>query len=1030
MLKPEFSCIVAFFWAFWPRSSERKRFSVEEAPELSRFRMRKWFERVVKPKIRCSRFGLLVSGLCVVSSAILGILPLVRPGVTLRCDLRNQGGRTALCTVEDTFDGTCYIICRDSCGIMGNIGSQTGQITQRPLPEEQQWAHSFPRTQPRLHQHKVLPERDARQKLRHTNNGEILQSGGTLSGRHHQNRLSLRENSNEFSTLDKPRTYLSNQRDPLHKSGARYTHAMEYKHFSHSAYRENMKKFGSEPDLRHSKGMETQDRRGKKKYKAPPPPVEVNKSLDWDDSSGDNGPTRRARLFKTRAETRKNYSSPVHNHKSLEKHEELVEIRDRDRSADLRTNRLSLPEMITPNFHQELKEVTKRLRHTRASTDNTIAEINNRNKEKLKTLDHNIHKKDNIRQRLKQMETVEEKLDPVRGDGSGKESSSPDQSSPIIRKKEQPKTFYFGMDETMQNEIVDHFASNLHSMTHIPKIANSSESDISSEIEADENTGVRNGIDLQLRPILPKKQLEIPRFSPAAAWRLLSVDTNPTASTIASDEVPVFIEDRIEKYSRPPPPTMQIGQRSNNDKSGDSGISGDAGPPGYDDSPDAIMNSRNSLLIPKGISWTPQQDLCDDSSMEEGLNNENSYKPRSIYSNKPHVFSLSLRGDNHLSAYMSDKTYTGLQKLKRDNWFLSKSAPNSLNNGFNSLEMKNSNKSEEKEQLLVPNSKSSGRLMYLPEFDNNQDHRHARAKTKDDLRERSKSADRSKTNHKLSVFSKSCENINGELKSSSDAEPEDLQDPPKVFEDARNWNRKPRRFTFQSTVRQIERRRLAEKLSREAEKKEKQRLRELEAMQKVEEEFQKKRAREKANIRQQLRLFSMDDVAWTSLPPNLEVKDEVRQEPDGAVSSSTTSSPSLPVQNKKVYQKNKKATSGKHRPSSESSEETRIKAQVTQVLSEYRHPQREYKEYTGSTRYLSDLNEVNHAKTTVHPQVTCNMPKAKQGSNKTSGTNYRKDFAHGVKSTRSAGSSYSEDSQSRNNSPRMYHNKYAPMTRF
>lgn len=747
--------------------------------------------------------------------------------------------------------------------------------------------------------------------------------------------------------------------------------------------------------------------------------------LEWDEnSSGDNGPTRRARLFKTRAETKKIYSSPVHKHKSLEKHDEIVEIRDRDRSTDLRPNRLSLPEMITPNFHQELKEVTKRLRHTRASTDNTIAEINNRNKEKLKTLDHNIHKKDNIRQRLKQMETVEEKKpNEVRGDGSGKESSSPDQTSPVITrpKKDQPKTFYFGMDEPIQNDnyhndIVDHFASNLHSMTHIKKIVNSSESDISSEIEVDEtHTGVRNGIDLQLRPILPKKQLEIPRFSPAAAWRLLSaVDTNPTTgSTIASDDVPVFIEDKIEKYSRPPPPTMQIGQRSNNDKSGDSGISGDAGPTGYDDSPEAIMNSRNSLLIPprnQGISWTPQQDLGDDSSMEEGLNNENYKSRQTKYTNKPHVFSLSLPRDNHLSSYMSDKTYTGLQKLKRsvsgvlgtlgntkkdmmqptnlsqdqsDNWFLSKSAPNSLNNGFNSLEMKNSNKSEEKEQSLVPNSRSSGRLMYLPEFDNNQDHRHTRPKTKEDLRERSKSADRSKTNHKLSVFSKSCENINGEVKSSSDAEPEDLQDPPKAFEDARNWNRKPKRFTFQSTVRQIERRRLAEKLSREAEKKEKQRLRELEAMQKVEEEFQKKRAREKANIRQQLRLFSMDDVAWTSLPPNLEVKDEIRQEPDGAVSSSTTSSPSLPVHktqpSKKVYQKNKKAGQQKHRPSSESSEDTRIKAQVTQVLSEYRHPQREYKEYTGSTRYLSDLNEVNHAKTTIHPQVTCNMPKAKQG---------------------------------------------------
>lgn len=39
-----------------------------------------------------------------------------------------------------------------------------------------------------------------------------------------------------------------------------------------------------------------------------------------------------------------------------------------------------------------------------------------------------------------------------------------------------------------------------------------------------------------------------------------------------------------------------------------------------------------------------------------------------------------------------------------------------------------------------------------------------------------------------------------------------------------------KRFTFQSTVRQLERRRLAEKLSREADLKEQQRRTELEAM--------------------------------------------------------------------------------------------------------------------------------------------------------------------------------------------------------
>lgn len=86
-----------------------------------------------------------------------------------------------------------------------------------------------------------------------------------------------------------------------------------------------------------------------------------------------------------------------------------------------------------------------------------------------------------------------------------------------------------------------------------------------------------------------------------------------------------------------------------------------------------------------------------------------------------------------------------------------------------------------------------------------------------------------------------------------------------------------KRFTFQSTVRQLERRRIAEKLSREADLKEQQRRTELEAMRRVEEEFQRKRAREKANIRQQLRLVS----GATSLPPSTQYK-QTRDSPDGS----------------------------------------------------------------------------------------------------------------------------------------------------
>lgn len=92
---------------------------------------------------------------------------------------------------------------------------------------------------------------------------------------------------------------------------------------------------------------------------------------------------------------------------------------------------------------------------------------------------------------------------------------------------------------------------------------------------------VDGGIALQLRPTLPKKQLEIPRFSPTAAWRLLSsIETyHPTAaSPSCSDDSPVLLEERISG------PLSQQAMQHSHDKSGDSGISGDASPGGCHES--------------------------------------------------------------------------------------------------------------------------------------------------------------------------------------------------------------------------------------------------------------------------------------------------------------------------------------------------------------------------------------------------------------------------------------------------------------
>ncbi|XP_017785745.1 PREDICTED: uncharacterized protein LOC108568897 isoform X2 [Nicrophorus vespilloides] len=773
---------------------------------------------------------------------------------------------------------------------MGNSGSQHQQqtgisvagIASVAVEEEVQWSQSFPRTP---YQHKlIVPDRDAHQRLRPTGNGEILHAGGTISGRNQQG-VSRSSSIPAVRQRHVPGPQVRTQ----HKQNARA-----------SSRKDQLKRFGSEPDLRlpsKSSHDNHEKYKGRKKYKAPPPPPVY--APEFDDGCGMEGgsPIRRARLFKTRAETKKKYSSPVNNRRSIsdvlvseEEHHhhrykssenlfgDETKFRRPGVNPTSNNNRQSIPQMqrtkSSPEFQEELREATKRLVETKVN--------------KLRTLDHNLNsKKEHMINKLKDIMLVD---DDVRTPASGKESS-PEQSPPKV------KTFYFGMEHA--------------------KIPNSLGSDISSESET-ETSG--HDISLQLRPILPKKQLEIPRFSPAAAWKLLSaVDTNQTENTMQNDETSAFIEDKIEKLSRPPPPyRLLLGSRSIQDKSGDSGISGD-------ETPEVALPSPRQ----RGISWTPQQDLGDDSSLEDGSNPD--FPNHVKFPTRPHVFSLSLPRENHLAAYINEKTslqpYSSLQKLKRsmsgvlatlankrdadldleqdENWFLSKSAPNSLNNGFNSLELRRQYRQSED-----PVQTNSRRIMYLPQstFDKPSRKKH---------------------------LSKSYDNLSAE----SRTHPENLQDPPRL-EAAKKPARKTKKFTFQSTVRQIERKRLADKLSKEAERKEQKRLQELEAMQRVEEEFQKKRAREKATIRQQLRLYNMDDTAWSSLPPNLDLGDGIRPEPDGAVCSSSPS-PS-PTFNKSDSRENK--------------------AQITQILSEFRQSQREYKEFINGSRYIEQ--------TTVYPRVT------------------------------------------------------------
>lgn len=348
---------------------------------------------------------------------------------------------------------------------------------------------------------------------------------------------------------------------------------------------------------------------------------------------------------------------------------------------------------------------------------------------------------------------------------------------------EHTKTFYFGMDdgyddkvksnnvkedsalEAIQIDAIDKFAETLHqNLKQTAKkhnFSDSSESVLSSVVFDEEFTPrLNNHTDdsqrhdrnrasdsdgghiqvLHLRPTLPRRQFDIPRFSPAAAWRTLETqldgspktDVNEKASGIAAasntrnedlthlpspEEPRRQLEERIQRIYREPVPGFS------DNKSGDSGISGDAGLPDLtrpyrqrqqeNVADDETENKVGPFLSP----WTPQQDLNDDSSSDGGAVDVNgTIDPKdepAKFSNCGHIFSLSLPRESHFATYgdpISDSYYapklafnslqkskpalanifgieenvsppeTKLSVFRSDNWLLSRSAPNSIDN--------------------------------------------------------------------------------------------------------------------------------------------------------------------------------------------------------------------------------------------------------------------------------------------------------------------------------------------------------------
>lgn len=298
-------------------------------------------------------------------------------------------------------------------------------------------------------------------------------------------------------------------------------------------------------------------------------------------------------------------------------------------------------------------------------------------------------------------------------------------------------------------------------------------------------------------------------------------------------------ETKIERIYREP--SFNLQQLDN--KSGDSGISADKEIGG--NSPDGQMPQAYLMS-----SWTPQQDLEEDEEEsvdgndKESLHQTDADKSQSFaIANNGHMFSLSLPRDNpSISDKAPQNNFYSLQKFRKtvaevfgsisnvndnkiqiqnygvdSNWLLS-SQPNSIDDF--------SPRKEGERNQIISQMTSGKHVMYLPtNFDDGHKYESAVHTSPTDFESREMSP--------INVYHE--EPIQSKSKS------------------------KNHKFKFQSTIRQVERRKIAEKLSREAEEKEMHRLGELEAMQKVEEEFQRKRAREKNMIRHQLRIASLDE---------------------------------------------------------------------------------------------------------------------------------------------------------------------------
>ncbi|XP_076353037.1 uncharacterized protein LOC143248508 [Tachypleus tridentatus] len=402
--------------------------------------------------------------------------------------------------------------------------------------------------------------------------------------------------------------------------------------------------------------------------------------------------------------------------------------------------------------------------------------------------------------------------------------------------------------------------------------------------DSDENN---TDIRLQLKPTLPRKHLEIPKFSPSEAWKCLNIDRiiGHHESDLSSNEEDIH-EEKINQRNR-----SSVPQRSIVDLCDDSKFSQDGefahkeeAPPKIDTNqrPEVLGSSSPEMSATDRQTWIPQNDLEDSETGSVnncGSNQKHKYSSQNMLTQAK----LSLPGnmfgghqslpilsdvmcDNGVNSSSFNKGKHGKCKKKDKDGMVTSQHFNSLRNIKKAFRFGNKNIIDEAHSRLGPNwslSRSIPNNIYkIHETENI------------GLR-KSLSGSMFPSSHdepdRTNVFSKQTQEVQSFLlqdkgpmmylpkyassRSFSDPNKECKRNPSTT----KGHSKEKKRFAFDSTIRKHERQKIELKLSRQAAMKEKEREKEIELMNKVEDEFRKQRDKEKISIRYQLRILNREE---------------------------------------------------------------------------------------------------------------------------------------------------------------------------